>query len=54
MYFILHPGRRKDKPAARGSFDDKRSMIQLGELKYINGEIICDRDAPVNIKLKNL
>ncbi|MGF2410698.1 family 43 glycosylhydrolase [Ferruginibacter sp.] len=52
IFYFTHPGRRKDQPAARGSFDDKRSVIQLAELKYVNGEIICDRDAPVSIKLQ--
>ena len=52
VYYFTHPGRSKANPAARGSFDDKRSVIQLAELKYVNGEIICDRDEPVSIKLK--
>ena len=52
LFYFTHPGRRKDKPAARNSFDDKRSLIQLAELKYENVEITCDRSAPVYIKLK--
>jgi len=52
VFYFTHPGRRKDKPAAKGSFDDKRSVIQLAELKLVNGEIVCDRDEPVNIKLQ--
>lgn len=52
VFYFTHPGRRKDMPAKRGSFDDKRSVIQLAELHYINGEITCDRDEPVYIKLK--
>lgn len=52
VYYFTHPGRSKANPAARGSFDDKRSVIQLAELKYVNGEIICDRDEAVTIKLK--
>jgi Glycosyl hydrolases family 43 len=52
VFYFTHPGRRKDTPAARGSFNDKRSVIQLAELKYVNGEIICDRDEQVNIKLQ--
>jgi hypothetical protein len=52
VFYFTHPGRRKVKPAARGSFDDKRSVIQLAELKYANGEVVCDRDAPVKIRLK--
>jgi hypothetical protein len=51
VFYFTHPGRRKDNPAARGSFDDKRSVIQLAELKYVNGEVVCNRDEPVFIKL---
>ena len=52
VFYFTHPGRRKDMPAARNSFDDKRSVIQLAELHYVNGEITCDRDEPVSIMLK--
>ena len=52
VYYFTHPGRRKDKPAAKGSYDDKRSVIQLAELKYVNGEIVCNRDEPMSVNLK--
>lgn len=52
VFYFTHPGRSKANPAAKGSFEDKRSVIQLAELKYVNGEIICDRDEEVNIKLQ--
>jgi beta-xylosidase len=52
IFYFTHPGRRKDNPAPRNSFDDKRSVIQLAELKYNNGEITCDRNEPVKIRLK--
>lgn len=51
IFYFTHPGRRKDMPAAKNSFEDKRSVIQLAELHYTNGEIICDRDEPLKIKL---
>ncbi len=51
VYYFTHPGRSKANPAVKGSFDDKRSVIQIAELKYINGEIVCDRDEPVTFKL---
>ena len=47
IYYFTHPGRSKAKPAAKGSFDDKRSVIQLAELKYVNSEVTCDRDEPI-------
>ncbi|GAB3432077.1 family 43 glycosylhydrolase [Niabella aquatica] len=52
IYYFTHPGRDKDKPAAPGSFGHKRSVIQIAELKHENGEIICNRDQPVYLKLK--
>lgn len=51
VYYFTHPGRRKDKPAPRGMTEDKRSVIQLAELKCNNGEITCDRNKPVLIRL---
>jgi hypothetical protein len=47
-----HPGRIKDKPAKRNSFEENRSVIQLAELMYTNGEMTCDRDQSVSINLK--
>ncbi len=53
LYYFTHPGRSKLNPAPRGSFNDKRSVIQLAELVLEHGEISCDRDAPVKTRLKN-
>jgi predicted GH43/DUF377 family glycosyl hydrolase len=53
VYYFTHPGRSKANPAAKNSFDDKRSVIQVAELKYVNGEIVCDRDEPLEFKLMN-
>lgn len=52
IYYFTHPGRSKANPAAKGSFDEKRSVIQLAELKYVNNEIICDRNEALTFKLK--
>ncbi len=52
VYYFTHPGRSKANPAARGSFDDKRSVIQLAELEYKNDAVNCDRDKPVKTRLK--
>jgi hypothetical protein len=51
VYYFTHPGRRKDTPAVKNSFEDKRSVIQLAELHYENGAITCDRNLPVNVNL---
>ena len=52
VYYFTHPGRSKINPAARGSFDEKRSVIQVAELEYINEAIVCNRDKVINGKLK--
>ncbi|SDC10541.1 family 43 glycosylhydrolase [Niabella drilacis] len=52
VFYFTHPGRRTDQPAAKNSFDDKRSVIQVAELKYSKGTLTCDRDEPVRIRLK--
>jgi predicted GH43/DUF377 family glycosyl hydrolase len=52
VFYFTHPGRTKDKTIAKTPFELKRSVIQLAELKYVNGEIICNRDEPVSFKLK--
>ena len=52
VFYFTHPDRRKDKPASKNFFEDKRSVIQLAESTYINGKINCDRDQPVTINLK--
>ena len=52
VFYFTHPGRRKDAPAPRGSFDDKRSVIQVAELEYANGSITSDRSRPVYLQLK--
>lgn len=51
IYYFTHPGRRKDKPAPKNSFDDKRSVIQLAELHFVNNEISCDRDEAIKVNL---
>ena len=52
LYYFTHPGRDKNNPAKQGSAADRRSVIQLTELFYTNGELICDRNKPVKVKLK--
>ncbi len=52
IFYFTHPGRSKANPAPSNSVEAKRSVIQLGELKYNNGIITVDRDEPIHIKLK--
>ncbi|MFN8251866.1 MAG: family 43 glycosylhydrolase [Ferruginibacter sp.] len=52
VFYFTHPGRNKINPAGRGSFDDKRSVVQIAQLEYQNDAITCNRNKPVAIKLK--
>lgn len=49
VIYFTHPGRL---PGTTESYETRRSSIQIAELEYINGEIVCDRDKPVYIDLK--
>jgi sucrose-6-phosphate hydrolase SacC (GH32 family) len=51
LYYFTHPGRSKANPAPADSFEWRRSLIQVVELKYADGKITCDRNAPVYVKL---
>lgn len=53
VFYFTHPGKVGDKSTWKDGFETRRSVIQLGELQYENGEISCDRDMPVNIQLKH-
>ena len=54
IYYFTHPGRTPENKGKDG-FEQRRSSIQVAELKYENGIITCDRNAPVylNLNLKN-
>lgn len=52
VFYFTHPGRTKISPAPPASFEAKRSVIQVAELFYKDGEIICDRNQPVSIYLQ--
>ncbi len=51
VYYFTHPGRTKQNPAEKKSFEFKRSVIQVAELKYVDNEIVCDRDEKIKFKL---
>jgi hypothetical protein len=50
IFYFTHPGRTT--PPAASKFDRQRSSIQVAELEYSDGNIICDRNAPTYISLK--
>jgi predicted GH43/DUF377 family glycosyl hydrolase len=45
IFYFTHPGRNNKQPAPRNTFGSKRSVIQIRELQYRDGQIVCDRDA---------
>jgi hypothetical protein len=51
VYYFTHPGRRRDAPAPKNSFNDKRSVIQVAELHLNNGVIICNRDEKIDFNI---
>ena len=50
LFYFTHPGRRNDNPKS-DFYNQRRSSIQVVELMYTNGQIICDRDKPTYIRL---
>ena len=50
VFYFTHPGRRDEIPESE-VVEKRRSSIQVAELKFENGVISCDRDAPCLISL---
>jgi hypothetical protein len=50
VFYFTHPG-RVEKDEDLGIYATRRSSIQVAELRLENGEIDCDRNAPVDIRL---
>ncbi|KDN54217.1 family 43 glycosylhydrolase [Flavobacterium seoulense] len=50
IFYFTHPGRI---PTNKGidNYETRRTSIQVAELEYKDGEIICNRDKTVNINL---
>ncbi|MCR4033865.1 MULTISPECIES: family 43 glycosylhydrolase [Flavobacterium] len=51
IFYFTHPGRTPENKGV-DSYETKRSSIQVAELEYIDGEIVCNRDKQVLINLK--
>ncbi|MFV8375065.1 family 43 glycosylhydrolase [Flavobacterium sp. LB1P71] len=51
IFYFTHPGRTPENKG-KDTFETRRSSIQVAELEYNNGAIICNRDKPVTINLK--
>ncbi len=52
IFYFTHPGRIPENKG-KDTYDTRRSSIQLAELEYKNGEIMCHRDQIVKINLKH-
>jgi hypothetical protein len=53
VIYFLHPGRTKTLPVSGNPVDSRRSLIQIAELEFENGNINCFRDKQVYLKLKH-
>jgi sucrose-6-phosphate hydrolase SacC (GH32 family) len=49
IFYFTHPGRVHG--ASQALYNQRRSTIQVGELEIKDGQIVCDRNKPVSIKL---
>ncbi|GAF02111.1 glycoside hydrolase family 88 protein [Saccharicrinis fermentans] len=49
IFYFTHPGRTND--IWDDTYETRRSSIQVRELKFINHQIVCNRNLPVNIEL---
>jgi len=52
IFYFTHPGRIPGKPG-ESAYESRRSTIQVDELEYDNGVIVCDRNKPVYMNLKS-
>lgn len=50
VFYFTHPGRTPENKGKDG-YEQRRSTIQVAELKLENGTITCDRDQPTYINL---
>lgn len=50
VFYFTHPGRRPEVPDSL-TYEKRRSSIQVTELFYEDGKIVCDRNKPININL---
>lgn len=51
LFYFTHPGRR-GLDAKKDSTEQRRSSIQVTELREENGWLTCHRDEPTHISLR--
>lgn len=50
IFYFTHPGRTAEN-RGKDKYETRRSSLQVAELEYKNGQIVCDRNKPVYINL---
>ncbi|UTF59941.1 family 43 glycosylhydrolase [Gilvimarinus sp. DA14] len=50
IFYFVHAGQAADNKNA-SAYEQARTLIQVAELQYVDGEIVVDRNAPVKINL---
>jgi len=50
IFYFTHPGRTAENQG-KDEYQTRRSSIQVAELEYVDGKVICNRDKPVYINL---
>jgi hypothetical protein len=50
LFYFIHQGGRDADP--NDPYSERRSLIQVAELEYRDGELTCDRDKPTYIQLQ--
>ena len=51
LFYFTHPG-QVDSIPQNNLYEKRRSSIQVVELEYENGRVICNRDKPTSIDLQ--
>ncbi len=51
IFYFTHPGRTPENKG-KDNYQTRRSSIQVAELEYIDGQIVCDRDKPVQLNME--
>jgi len=50
VFYFTHPGRISENKG-KDNTETRRTLIQVAELEFVNGNIMCNRNLPVQINL---
>lgn len=51
IFYFTHPGKVGEN-AKKDIYNTRRSSVQVGELKFVNEKIVCDREEEVRVVIK--